>query len=498
MVEFVENELNSIKDPESYEKSEFISETTTLNNDQDEAAKFLKHTHVSLNEDISSYTPELSRKIDIRIMFVMCGAYFLQFLDKNLLNYAGVMGIKKKLTTNEFANLGTIFYVAYIVAEPVSSYCLQRLPMAKFLSVCLICWGIVVALHSACETYASLMVIRTLLGIFESPLSPGFVVISSMYWTKDESLKRTGIWVAMAGLSVILGGILSFGFLHVSTGFANWKILFLFMGILTFLFGIATLWILPDNSTKATFLTEDEKIIVLNHIKSNQTGLENKKFKKDQIKELLFKDKHTWPIFFFTLISMISTGALGTWSVSIIQSFGYSNEISTLLQMPVGASMMIIIITESFICAKYGYLTLVFFVVQSLSVIGYIILITSSNKVAKLIAIYLNMGSTSVISLLYSWNNSNTSGHTKKLWRNGLTMVAFSIGSLIGPQLFKHGEKTANITLLCTSVACLPIILLIGSISRYENNKRDEEGHDLDYEFKDLTDVENKNFRYRY
>lgn len=508
-------ELNSLGDSVSRhrrEKSEeYLSETTTLNNDQDEALKFLKnHADLSLtsagdnyaSSGAHKYSKNVLRKIDTRIMFVMCGAYFLQFLDKNLLNYAGVMGIRSKLTKNEFANLGTIFYVSYIFAEPFMSYGLQRFPMGKFLGICITCWGIVVAFHSMCETYASLMVVRTLLGIFESPLSPGFIVISSMYWNKDESLERTGIWVSMAGFSIIIGGLLSFGFLHVTTGFANWKILFLFMGALTFLFGLLTIYILPDNSTKAKFLTNEEKIEVLNHIKSNQTGLENKKFKKAQIMELFFKDKHTWPLFFLTLISMISTGALGTWSVTIISSFGFTDEVSTLLQMPVGLCMMVVVIAQSYISTRFGYRTLVFFSVQMLSVIGYSILFGSHNKIAKLVAIYINMGSTSIISLLYSWNNSNTSGHTKKIWRNGLTMIAFSVGSLIGPQLLKRGIRTANIVLLCTSVACLPLILLIGWISKIENAKRDalvkERGYKVSYKFKDLTDVENLGFRYSY
>lgn len=37
--------------------------------------------------------------------------YFLQYLDRTLLNYAAVMGIKSHLKGNQFSDLGTIFYV---------------------------------------------------------------------------------------------------------------------------------------------------------------------------------------------------------------------------------------------------------------------------------------------------------------------------------------------------------------------------------------------------
>lgn len=476
------------------------------------AIKFLHNISVSAEEikDNSSstlnYPPYLQRKIDYRIMTVLCGSYFLQFLDKNLLNYAGVMGIKKNLEGNDFANLGTMFYGAYIFAEPITGYLLQVLPTCKLLSFCIIAWGVVVACHAACESYASLMIVRTLLGVFESSLSPGLIVISSMYWNKSENLKRTGIWVAFAGLSVIIGGVLSFGFQYVENQhFASWKIFFLVMGLVTVLFGLLTLVILPDNPTNAKFLTEEEKLIVLEHIRNNQTGTESKKFKFDQVKELVFRDKHTWPLFLLTTVSMISTGALGTWSVTIIQSFGFSSKVSSLVQMPVGAAMCIAILSETYICSKIGHRTLIFSVMCLPAIAGYVMLLKCENKVAKLIAIYMNMGSTGVIALLYSWNSANTAGHTKKLARNGLTMIAFSLGSLIGPQLFRSNEaphyKTALIVLIITSILCIPLAALVGFISKWENDKRDRQpAQELpkNYEFRDLTDIENPNFRYQY
>lgn len=494
-----------IKDQEE-DRRESESETLVDGGD-DEAIFFLKRNHVSLNTTSNGkYPTKLARKIDKRIMFIMCGAYFLQFLDKNLLNYAGVMGIKEKLVGNEFANLGTIFYASYIFAEPFCAYFLQVLPSAKFLSGCIVAWGIVVACHAACRTYASLMIVRTLLGIFEASLSPGFIVISSMYWNKSENIQRTGIWVSFAGLSVIVGGLLSFAFQHIHNDtFESWQIFFLVMGIITVLFGICTYILLPNNPTSASFLTEEEKVIVLEHIRSNQTGTENKTFKKKQLKELFLHDKHTWVLFLLTVVSMISTGALGTWSVTIIKSFGFTNEIAALVQMPVGASMIIVILGESYLCSYIGKRTIIFMGVAILGVIGYSILYATNNKVANLIAIYLNMGSTGVISLLYSWNSANTAGHTKKLARNALTMVAFSIGSLIGPQLFRANEapeyRSAKVTLLVLSVVCVPLAGLVGLISKWENEKRDKQGPVTlppNYEFKDMTDIENPNFRYSY
>jgi hypothetical protein len=61
----------------------------------------------------------LVRKIDLHILPVLCSVYFLQFMDKVILNYANVMGIQPELhmTGNEFSWAGTSFFLGYMLAE---------------------------------------------------------------------------------------------------------------------------------------------------------------------------------------------------------------------------------------------------------------------------------------------------------------------------------------------------------------------------------------------
>jgi MFS family permease len=173
---------------------------------------------------------KLRWKIDLHIMPILMTVYFLQYLDKTLLNYAAVMGIKNNLQGNEYNNLGTIFYVGYIVAEPITAYLMQRLPIGKYLGINIACWGVLVACHAACTDYASLMVVRALLGVFEACVAPALILITGMWWTKPEQSRRTGLWYMQIGVAQFVGAGLSYGFQQVqSTKLANWQILFLFM-----------------------------------------------------------------------------------------------------------------------------------------------------------------------------------------------------------------------------------------------------------------------------
>src|SRR5580698_8125999 len=51
------------------------------------------------------------RKFDCHILPILCAAFFLQFMDKSILNYANVMGIQKELGMrgNDFSWAGTAF-----------------------------------------------------------------------------------------------------------------------------------------------------------------------------------------------------------------------------------------------------------------------------------------------------------------------------------------------------------------------------------------------------
>lgn len=500
------------KEPVDSRASDVSSGDSTLNQDCDVALNFLnKHQDLKVGQAEDKLPAHVLRKLDMYVLSFMCAIYFLQFIDKTLLNFSAMMGIRKNLKGNEFANLGTIFNAAYIFGEPFVSYCLQRFPLSRTLATFVILWGVVLACHSACHTYASLMVVRTLLGIFESCSAVSLISISGMYYTKPEQAQRIGYWAIQSGTGTIVGALLSFAFQHVhTTRFASWQILFLVFGLITVTFGIFVWFYLPDNITNAWFLTDEEKAMVIEHVRANQTGVENKKFKRHQIVELL-KDKYTWLLLVLTITSQIVTGAVGTFSTTITATFGFNSKATILLQIPIGVIIIICILATTQLIARYGHLTYIHVSMYIPSVVGAIMLLSleRSNKIGNLFGLYLLYSGSCAITLIYAWNSANTAGYTKKLFRNALTMIAFAIASIIGPQLFRAYSypryTPAKITILVTQAAAIPMTLLVGWLTRRDNKLRDalpettEELYDQEnYEFLDLTDVENKKFRYVY
>ena len=67
----------------------------------------------------------------------------------------------------------------YIAWEYPTNRLLQRLPLAKYSSFCIIMWGLVLSCFAAVTNYQGAIAIRFFLGVFESAVSPGFAFFTS-------------------------------------------------------------------------------------------------------------------------------------------------------------------------------------------------------------------------------------------------------------------------------------------------------------------------------
>ena len=189
------------------------------------------------------------------------------------------MGIEEdaNLTTEQYGRLTLLFYVAFLIFEFPHAYMMQRLPTAKYLGSMVCCWGTVVACTSACKSYGSLAAVRFLLGAFESAISPSLILVTSMWYRRDEQPKRVGFWYIGVGCASIVGALMSYGFqFYHGTTFTSWQIMFLVVGCVTVFIGGIVIALMPDNPMSARRLTHPERVAAVERLRENQTGVENK------------------------------------------------------------------------------------------------------------------------------------------------------------------------------------------------------------------------------
>lgn len=98
------------------------------------------------------------------------------------------------LTQNQFNQLGTVFYVFYLASEFPQNLAMQRFPIAKVLSINICLWAVMLLCHAAAKSFAALATVRTFLALTESAIMPGFIVVTGMFYTRDEAVRRVGAW----------------------------------------------------------------------------------------------------------------------------------------------------------------------------------------------------------------------------------------------------------------------------------------------------------------
>lgn len=99
---------------------------------------------------------------------------------------------------------------------------MTKVPIGKYVGVCLLLWGIASCLMAVCDSFASLAVVRFLLGVFEAAMLPCMMIINSMWYRREEQPLRTAFWYnTFAG---VFGGILSYAIGQIDSELSTWKV----------------------------------------------------------------------------------------------------------------------------------------------------------------------------------------------------------------------------------------------------------------------------------
>ncbi|KAK7962878.1 major facilitator superfamily domain-containing protein [Apiospora aurea] len=460
----------------------------------------------------------LRRLIDKRVLTVMIATYFLQAIDKGTMSFSSIMGIREDagLQGPEYSWLTTCIYLAILVVEYPQNYIIARVPVAKYLSFSIVAWSIVLACHAACRSFAGLVVCRTLLGIFESACQPAFVVLSAMWYRREEQSARVTYWYMMNGAQQIVGGLLAYCFSLIKTGpLKSWQWLYLSYGIISVIFGLFVFIWMPDSPMRAKCFSERDKRLMVERVRSNQTGLQSRVFQGAHVVDAL-TDPQTWCYAGIQLTTTLPTSGLGSfYGIIVNESLGFSVLQTQLLAMVLGFYIIFILLGSNWIVNRWkngNILTMLGFIIPSFA--GTILLMTIPNQtfsqhVGLLICYYITLSFWSAQTLGLSLMSRNVGGITKKTVVVAINFIFWSAGNAIGPQVFLARDKPRYFIAFATHLGCYALLVVILVFFRWwlvrQNKKRDalaaagvEAASDRQttHAFEDLTDRENLSFRY--
>lgn len=162
-----------------------------------------------------------------------------------------------------------------------------------------------------------------------------------------------GFWYLGMGTATVTGALVAYGLLYYTADrFRSWQLMFLIFGLITIAVGIAVVLFLPDNPM-SSHLTHEEKLVAIERLRENKTGIENKHFKMEQFLES-WKDPQTYLIILIVLLMMVPNGAISSFSTILIKGFGYMTKQTKLLFILGSVIQTIFILAGTYFAGKYN------------------------------------------------------------------------------------------------------------------------------------------------
>lgn len=126
-------------------------------------------------------------------------------------------------------------------------------------------WGICTTCQGVTNSYAGLIVCRTLIGIFEAGYFPGMVYLVSMFYPRAHFQWRLNVLFSASILAGAFSGLLAYGIARMDglAGYSGWRWIFIIEGAFTVLLAASAIFFVPDWPSTAKFLSDEERQFLL-------------------------------------------------------------------------------------------------------------------------------------------------------------------------------------------------------------------------------------------
>ena len=368
------------------------------------------------------------------------------------------------LVGQQYSWVSSVFYFGYLAWEYPTTVLIARLPIGKYLAANTVFWGAVVALTAACTSFGGLMAVRALLGVAEATITPGFMFLTSSYYTRDEMPARVGIWFSGSSVGGIVSSLLAYGLGHTHGDVHPWRWMYVALGAATFVWALPLFLLLPDGISRAWFLTPEERRVAAQRVVIAGTGsTENARWRWAQVRECL-ADPKTWFIFALELLIQMPNGGTQSFSNLVIESFDFSSLESTLINIPYSILSAAIIAATGVLAGRFRTLNCLLIVaVVAPCVVGAAVIYCRArvSHGVQLFAYFLLCAGPAAMPLNMALAQANYRGVTKRMTMTALLFVAYCAGNIAGPHFFLAGEAPAYDTAFRAIVACYALAILV-------------------------------------
>ncbi|EKM76237.1 hypothetical protein AGABI1DRAFT_122806 [Agaricus bisporus var. burnettii JB137-S8] len=428
----------------------------------------------------TTYTTELDigravRKLDRNLLPLMTIFFFLSFLDRTNIGNARVAGLQHDLhlTEKQYQISLTTLFIPYLLSEVPSTLLLKVIGPKRLFPSLLSIWGLITCLQGFVTGFKGLLAARFFLGIVEGPVAPGIFLYLSGFYTRSE----LGLRYLTGAFSGFLSAAISF--MDGLGGKRGWSWIFIIEGLLTFVVGVSSFFLITPTLAGAKFLTAEEKGAIASRLQTDRPIILNgSRFTYKEIKRAILSPHVVMSIFipFFNASNLFG---LSISIPSIVNSLGFSPVKSQLLAAGPFICAFFVTLLSCYISDKFNCRSIPIAFNGILAAIGFTIYICSDREYILYASLYPTIsGTASINPLSVTWTSNNSEPHYRRATAIGLMGAFASSGGVLSTWTYPRSAapkyQTTN-TMNLTFALSVTVIAIINALflSRRNREKQD-------------------------
>ncbi|KAL4917576.1 major facilitator superfamily domain-containing protein [Aspergillus aurantiobrunneus] len=457
-----------------------------------ETIEDLKSTSQSLDPIDSALERKVVRKCDLHVVPILTALFLFAFLDRINIGNARLLGLEEELGMEgrQYNIALFVFFIPYILFEVPSNMILKRIKPSWWLSGIMSSWGVVTVCQGVTGSFAGLVVCRVLIGALEAGFMPGSVYLINMYYRRHELQWRLNFFFSASIFAGAVSGFLAYAIANMGNvgGYKAWRWIFILEGLATIILAVIAKFIIVDWPESATFLTDEERAILLRRLAEDQgeaqmNQLDNKSMRRT------FSDPKIYlgPIMYF---GIVNTGyAVSFFTPTILEQLGWAAIRAQVMSVPIYAVAMVITLSTAYISDRLAHRYVFTLAGVLIATMGYILLLvqTSIPVGARYFALYAITGGGYLTQpILMGWLSNNMAGHYKQSIASAMQIGFGNCGGLVASNIFfveeAPGYRTGfGVSLGMTWICGVSCAVFLAYLVR-ENRVREKGGRDYRFE----------------
>ncbi|KAH8654575.1 major facilitator superfamily domain-containing protein [Tricladium varicosporioides] len=459
----------------------------------------------AITEEDKAFSSRVTRKIDMRVVPMLCMLYLTAYLDRTNIGNAKLLGLEKELhmPSNGYNTAVWVFFLTFVLMEVPSNLLMthSKIPPNWWLGVSMTLLGIVTMTQGFVKSPGPLYACRAIMGIFEGSLGPAAALMMGSYYRKMEFPLRYTCFTTSALVGASFSSFLAYAinFMDGVQGISSWRWIFILEGLFNICVALTTFFILPRFPAESTFLTPDEKAHLLERLAIERGDEAESLSGQPWLKYLL--DWQTWLNIVVYFGADISAAAISQFSPTILSQLGWTANQANLRNVPIWLVGAVIALSCNLAAGKLKIRFPFILFGATLCTIGWTIQLAQVNPPGfRYFALYfIATGSFLQLPLLVSWLSANTVGRPKKAVAHALQIGFGNSANFVSANVFIKGQapkyRTGFTTGLVVTVVGLCAACVLEAVLWRKNKGADDREENGEAETK-MLGKDGMRFRY--